>query len=175
MTITPSCQTLCHPWNSPRNSPGQNTGMGSLSLLQGIFPTQGSNPGLLHCTWILYQLSHKGSPSVFICLLRHSVVSDFATPGLQPTRLLCPWDSPGKNTGVGCHFLLQGIFPTQGWNLHLLCLLLWQADSFITSATLEATSSAWISIIRHHRMGDLTTVMHCLTLLEAESPRSRCQ
>ena len=45
----------------PRNSPGQNTGVGSLSLLQGIFPTQGSNPGLLHCRWILYQLSHKAS------------------------------------------------------------------------------------------------------------------
>ena len=40
--------------------------------------------------------------------------------GLQPTRLLCPWDSPGKNTGVGCHFLLQRIFPTQGLNLGLL-------------------------------------------------------
>ena len=46
------------------NSPGQNTGVGSLSLLQGIFPTQGSNPGLLHCRWILYQLSHKGSPRI---------------------------------------------------------------------------------------------------------------
>ena len=34
--------------------------------------------------------------------------------GLQPTRLLCPWDSPGKSTGVGCHFLLQGTFPTPG-------------------------------------------------------------
>ena len=44
------------------NSPGQNTGVGSLSLLQGIFPTQGSNPGLSHCRQILYQLSHKGSP-----------------------------------------------------------------------------------------------------------------
>ena len=43
------------------NSPGQNTGVGSLSLLQGIFPTQGSNPGLLHCRQILYQLSPKGS------------------------------------------------------------------------------------------------------------------
>ena len=42
------------------NSPGQNTGVGSLSLLQGIFPTQGSNPGLQHCRWILYQLSHSG-------------------------------------------------------------------------------------------------------------------
>ena len=40
------------------NSPGQNTGVGSLSLLQGVFPTQGLNPGLLHCRWILYQLSH---------------------------------------------------------------------------------------------------------------------
>ena len=47
---------------SPWNSPGQNSGVGSLSLLQGIFPIQGSNPGLPHCRWILYQLSHKGSP-----------------------------------------------------------------------------------------------------------------
>ena len=45
-----------------QNSPGQNTGVRSLSLLQGILPTQGSNPGLPHCRWILYQLSHKGSP-----------------------------------------------------------------------------------------------------------------
>ena len=43
---------------------GQNTGVGSLSLLQGIFPTQGLNPGLLHCKQILYQLSHKGSPRI---------------------------------------------------------------------------------------------------------------
>ena len=38
----------------------------------------------------------------------------------DPARLLFPWDSPGKNTGAGCHFLLQGIFLTQGLNLHLL-------------------------------------------------------
>ena len=48
---------------SPWNSPGQNTGVGRLSLLQEIFPTQGSNPGLPHCRRILYQLSHKGTPS----------------------------------------------------------------------------------------------------------------
>ena len=47
---------LYRPWNSP----GQDTGAGSLSLLQRIFPTQGSNPGLQHCGRILYQLSHKG-------------------------------------------------------------------------------------------------------------------
>ena len=47
-------------------------------------------------------------------------MSDSLRPrGLQPTRLLRPWDSPGKNTGVGYHFLLQGIFPTQGSNLRL--------------------------------------------------------
>ena len=46
---------------SPWNSQGQNTGVGSLSLLQGIFPTQGSNPGLQHCRQILYRLSYKGS------------------------------------------------------------------------------------------------------------------
>ena len=50
-----------------------------------------------------------------------SVVSDSLRPhGLQPSRLLCPWNSPGKNTGVGRHFLLQRIFPTQGSNLGLL-------------------------------------------------------
>ena len=46
--------------------------------------------------------------------------------GLQPTRLLCPWDFPGKNAGVGCLFLLQGLFLTQGSNP---CLLHWQAGS----------------------------------------------
>ena len=56
-----------------------------------------------------------------------SGVSDSMQPfGLQLTRLLCLWDFPGKNTGVDCHFLLQGIFPTQGSNLHLLH---WQAGS----------------------------------------------
>ena len=62
--VTQSCPTLWDsewlysPWNSPR----QYTGVSSLSLLQGIIPSQGSNPDLLHCRWILYQLSHKGSP-----------------------------------------------------------------------------------------------------------------
>ena len=49
--------------------------------------------------------------------------------GLWPTRLLCPWDSPGMNTGVSCHTLLQGIFLTQGSNSHLLSLPHWQAGS----------------------------------------------
>ena len=52
-----------HGLYSPWNSPGQNTGVSSLSLLQGIFPAQGSNPCLPHCRWMLYHMSHEGSPS----------------------------------------------------------------------------------------------------------------
>ena len=55
-----------HGLYSPWDSPGQNTGVGSLSLLQGMFPTQRSNPGLRHCRWILYQLSYQGSPILVI-------------------------------------------------------------------------------------------------------------
>ena len=60
-------------------------------------------------------------------LFSRQVMSNSLWPrGLQPTRLLCPWDSPGKNAGVGCHFLLKGVFLIQGSNGHLLH---WQADS----------------------------------------------
>ena len=55
-----NCVRLFSPWNFP----GQNTEVGSLSLLQGIFPIQGLNPGFPHCRRILYQLSHKGSPRI---------------------------------------------------------------------------------------------------------------
>ena len=68
-----SCPTLCNPMSTsflfPWNSPGKNTGMGSHSLLQGIFLTQGSNPGLLHCRQILYHLSHQGSPDYICCFI----------------------------------------------------------------------------------------------------------
>ena len=60
MKVTQLCPAFATPWNSP----GQNTGIGTFSLLQGIFPTQGWNPGLPHCRWILYQLSQKGSPRI---------------------------------------------------------------------------------------------------------------
>ena len=60
----------------------------------------------------------------------HSVVSDSLGPhGLWPARLLCPWTFPGKNPGVGCHFLLQGIFLTQGSNPCLLHPVHCQADA----------------------------------------------
>jgi len=64
--------------------------------------------------------------TVCACLVASVVYSSLQPYGLWPARFLCPWHSPGKNTGVGCHALLQGICPTQGWNLHLLH---WQAGS----------------------------------------------
>ena len=71
-----------HGLYSPWNSPGQNTGVGSHSLLQGIFPTQGLNPGLPHCRWILYQLSHKGSPRIL-----EWVAYPFSSGSSQPRNL----------------------------------------------------------------------------------------
>ena len=75
---------------SPWNSPGQITGVGSLSLHQGIFPTQGSNPGLPHCRQILYQLSHQGSPRILVgslSLLQGIVPTQESNQGL----LHCRW------------------------------------------------------------------------------------
>ena len=58
-----------------------------------------------------------------------SVMSDSVTPCTVASQLVCPWDSPSKNTGMGCHALLQGIFQTKGSNSHLLHLLRWQVGS----------------------------------------------
>ena len=56
-------------------------------------------------------------PACIMCVLSHTVMSTSLQPhGLQPSRLLCPQDFPGKSAGMGCHFLLQRIFPTQGLN-----------------------------------------------------------
>ena len=90
--VAQSCLTLCNPMGcmSMEHSgleTGQNTGVDSLSLLQGIFPTQGSNPGFPHCRQILYQLSHKGSPRIL-----ESVAYPFSR-----------WSSQLRNqTGVSC-------------------------------------------------------------------------
>ena len=71
----------------------------------------------LQGTWVQYLVEELRSCMLCCAVLCHLVVSDSSRPhGLQPTRLLCPRDSPGKNTGEGSHVLLQGIFPTQGSN-----------------------------------------------------------
>ena len=87
------------PWPiQSRNSPGQNVGMDSFSLLQGIFATQGSNPGLPHCRQILYQLSHSGSPRILEWVAYPSL-ADFPNTGIEP-------ESPA---------LQADSFPTELW------------------------------------------------------------
>ena len=110
----------------PWDFPGKNTGMGCHFLLQGIFLTQGSNPGLPHCRQILYQLCHlvrqeriagktcyrklKESDLILRVCAQSCLTLLWPpwkpSPGHRP-RLLCPWDFPGKKTGVDSHFLLQ--------------------------------------------------------------------
>ena len=79
-----SCPTLCediHGLYSPWDSPGQNTGVGSCSLLQGISPTQGSNPSLLYCRWILYQLNLQGNPGM------ESFIHSFCEESCKPVTV----------------------------------------------------------------------------------------
>ena len=80
--------------------------------------------------------SFATSSSKMSCVNAQSCPTFCSTHGLSPTRLLCPWDFPGKNTGVGCHSFLQGIFPTPGSNP---CLLNWQAD-YLPLSHLESPS-----------------------------------
>ena len=105
------------------SSPGQNTEVGSLSLLQGIFPTQGSNPGLPHCRRILYQQSHKGSPRRLVWVAypfssRSSIdwVLNFDLPSYRPyidtevlTTFICKIDTAiSKGHALGRSQLIQG-------------------------------------------------------------------
>ena len=90
--ITQSCQTLCNPMDcSPPgssvhgDSPSKNTGVGCHAQLQEIFPTQGSNPGLPHCGWILYHLNHQGRPRT-----------------LEWVAFCRGTFQPGNRTGVSC-------------------------------------------------------------------------
>ena len=101
-----------HGLYSPWNSPSQNTGVGRHSLLQGIFLTQGSNPGLPHCRWILYQLSHKGSPSETLC--RHQLIWCVTEFCLVRLNWKSCWDAPEI-------FLSDNVYPSStllsaSWN-----------------------------------------------------------
>ena len=114
--VAQSCLTLCDPIDctSPWNSPGHNTGVGSLSLLQGISPTQGLNPGLPHCRQILYQLSHKGSLRILEWVA-------------YPFSSRSSW--PRNRTGVSC---IAGRFFTN-WALRAKSLEIMNLTSFSIS------------------------------------------
>ena len=96
--VAQSCPTLCDPMDcSPPgssvhgDSPGKNTGVGRHALLQGIFPTQGSNRGLLSCRWILYHLNHQGSMGFPWETIYHSQPLSASTPALLKCKLTLLW------------------------------------------------------------------------------------
>ena len=95
---------------------------------------------LVYYTLLFYLKQYACVVSCF----RH--VQLFTTP--WPTSLLCPWDSPGKKTVMGCHTLLQGIFPTQGSNLRPFCLLYWQAGSLPLSLG-QASLNQFLDFLNH--------------------------
>ena len=112
--VTASRPTAQRPWHPP---------FCLLSLWIWLLRTSCKCKHPVFVFWWLTYFTERNVLKVHLCyVLSHSVVSDSLQPdghGLQPTRLLCPWDSLGKNTGVGCRTLLQGSFPTQGSNLGL--------------------------------------------------------
>ena len=88
--VTQSCLTLCDPMDcSPPgtsvhgDSPGKNSGVGCHALLQGISPGQGSNPGLPHCRWVLFHLSHQGSPRILESVA-YPFFREFSRPRVKP-------------------------------------------------------------------------------------------
>ena len=111
-------------WSSFRHS---RSLVAPFELLVGAcriqFPDQGWNPSPCIGRMESQPLDHQGA-----CEVTSVVSNSLGVYAPEPARFLCPWDSPGKNTGVGCHFLHQGIFPTQGSNMCVLCLLYRQLD-----------------------------------------------
>ena len=93
--------------------------------------------------WLQGRIVQK-SQKLFCCSVAKLCLT-LRPHGLQPTRLLCPWGFSGKNTGEGCHFLFQGIVPTQVWNLCLPCLLYYQADT-LPEATREDKYKAFSTL-----------------------------
>ena len=132
--VAQSCLTLCDSMDcsSPGSSvhgdsPGKNTGMGCHALLQGIFPTQGSNPGLLHCKQILYRLSHQGSPSSQIGIIIYT-----KTQSLSHL-------SGGKQRSQGLN--LRFVIPDVLFTYKLYCF--WQYLKY----TLRKLKNVWFSSI----------------------------
>ena len=98
--------------------------MGYQALLQGTFLTQGSNLGLLHFRQILHQLSHQRSLKLAAAATAKSLQSCPTLCDPIDSKLHHPWDSPGKNTGVGCHFLLQSMKVKNESEVAQSCLIL---------------------------------------------------
>ena len=158
MNIAQLCLTLCDPMEySPSNSPGQNTGVGSLSLLQGIFPTQGLNPGLPQCRQILYQLSHRGSPRML-----EWVAYPFSSRSSRPrtqTRVSCIAGGFFTNQASLLKFMsTESVMPSNHVILHCSLFLL---PSIFLSTRVFSNESAlciWQNVVHWRREWQTTPV-----------------
>ena len=108
--------------DSPFSSPQHVNKISNLICSLPIFPCS-DNHIYIYIYIYIYTLALANRRDMHAQSLSHVWLS--ATPWTVAPRLLCPWDPPGKNTGVGCHFLLQGIFLTRGLTLHLQHPLHW--------------------------------------------------
>ena len=118
----------CNPQGSSvhGDSPGKSTGMGCHVLLQGIFPTQGSNPGLPHCRWILYYLSHQRSPRILEWVAE--AFFRISTPHRNLTRISCTagrfftsW-ATREALSRSCCFILWNLLIYKTFFYYSLCL-----------------------------------------------------
>ena len=141
--VTESCSVVSNSLRthglSSWNSPGQNTGVGSLSLLQGIFPTQGLNPGLPHCRQILNQLSHKWSPRIL-----EWVVYPFSRGSSRPRN----------RSGVS--HIAGGFFTN--WTMYQIDWSTWWEGHFLFKqfSSLRIPSRVWCSLSVLHTYKPVT-------------------
>ena len=125
-----------HGLYSPWNSPGQNIRVRSHSLLQGIFPTQGSNPGLLHCRQILYQLSHKGTPKKMSQVRKNSIKKKKNHSNICLDQ---------KQMRQGKNIQSRWCRKTRAWPLGKNVICIWLSPSLINCGTIcsKETSCVW--------------------------------
>ena len=146
LEVTQSCPTLCNPMDYTVHGilQARINGVGSHSLLQGIFPTQGSNPGLLYCRRILYQLSHKGSLYIYMYVrmyvyytILYLSVHSLGTFRLLPCHSCCKWWCsdphffffplflPYSREYTPCHFLQSSVSSTCWSSSPFSVILFW--------------------------------------------------
>ena len=170
--VTQLCLTLCHPMDRSLagssvhgNSPGKNTGVDCSALLQGIFPTKGSNPSLPHCRWILYCLRHQGRPTMWV-----SFIQTVEGPNRRQ-KLTLSWVRKNSSFLIGWDI---GVFlPSDlNWNTGSFWVLswllygnytVWCSNSQVFRLKLELDHwLSWASSLSTHRIDSGTRQPLCL-------------
>ena len=174
-----------HGLYSPWNSPGQNTGVDSLSIIQGFFPNQGSNPGLPHCGRILYQLSHKGSPRILEWVAypfaRASSLHGNLTGGLLHCRqILYQLSYQGSPLSHLFTFKMVNPFLTPGYfevDVAQSCVTLRDPIDYTVHGILRARILKWVTFSFSREIspiqGSNPRLRHCRQILYQPSHKGR--